>query len=445
MDSILLQKVFIENHPIKTLKSEFRSQYVDALIAYVRQLSNNDKTFLMICSEWCACILETSYESIVNRSVSGNQGILIRNGLKLKRDGLSFFRMKHQFFFDAFYLVYLSSNNDSDRVKTYKIAYTLLKEKYSNLFITEALDNSYRYFMSMMRLKDENGKPFKYNERKIPLSLRLHHQKNASININRYKKILVVANVSAGKSTLINAIIGKRINESRTSACTSRLNYIYSSYNTGMTIKSHDSYDFSGFDSYFKSNQFVVGATDYKGILNEKVCIIDTPGINNAEDQNHKVITTKAIEDTRNYNVAVYVSNCQYFGTNDEKVLLTKLINTAKSQNIPLIFVLNQLDKFKTKEDSIEKMLNEYESDLKKLGVANPVIIPISSRYAMLLRTGADGEDEEFELELLKKKFEKDFFNLPKYLKAKIGSSFEKRPEYRSGICCLEEVIMNNI
>ena len=445
MDNILLQKVIITDHPIKNLKNEFKEQYVDALLAFVKGLLNNDNTARFICHEWCASILDTSYEEMKGRKIDVNYEKVIKKGLALKRNGLSFFRMKHQFFFDVFYIIHMSKINNEDRINAYKTAYSILKKKYSNFFISGALNNTYGYFMNIMNQKNEKGKPFTFNDNKIPSELRMHYKKNASIDINQYKKILVVANVSAGKSTLINAIIGKRINESRTTACTNRLNYIYSSYNPGMTINHKGVYDFSGFNSYFKSDQFVIGATDYKGILNEKVCIIDTPGINNAEDQNHKAITTKAIEDTKNYNVAIYVSNCQYFGTNDERELLIKLIKTTKSKNIPIIFVLNQLDKFKTKEDSIEKVMNEYESDLIKMGVNNPVIIPVSSRYAMLLRTGAEDEDEEFELDLLKKKFEKDFFDLPKYIKSKIGNSYENRPDYRSGICSLESAIIRNV
>ena len=124
---------------------------------------------------------------------------------------------------------------------------------------------------------------------------------------------------------------------------------------------------------------------------------------------------------------------------------MTKLIKTTKDNDIPVIFVLNQLDKFNPKEDSVEKMLREYELDLNEMGIANPVVIPVSSRYAMLLRTGGDGEDEEFELNQLKRKFEKDYFNLPKYLKSNIGSQYSNREDYKSGICCLENVILNNL
>lgn len=445
MNSILCQKVYIENHPVKSLTFKLKNQYVNALIAYVKYVLKSQNTSMMICNEWCSSIMGTSYESLVKRNVEGDLRKYINEGLTLKRIGFSFFRMKHQFFFDAFYLIFLSNDNDQDRVKYYNDAYFVLKNEFSNIFTRKSLDNSYRFFVYQAEHLTEKRKTYTFHDSKMPLALRKHYYDNIEVISKSWKRILVVANVSAGKSTLINALIGKRINESRTTACTSRLNYIYSSKNPGMTILKNDRYYFSDFNSYYGSDEFVVGATDFKGILKNNICIIDTPGMNNAEDKKHGEITAKAIEETDGYDIAVYVCNCQYFGTTDEKYLLTKLIKTTKDNDIPVIFVLNQLDKFNPKEDSVEKMLREYELDLNEMGIANPVVIPVSSRYAMLLRTGVDGEDEEFELNQLKRKFEKDYFNLPKYLKSNIGSQYSNREDYKSGICCLENVILNNL
>ena len=99
MNSILCQKVYIENHPVKSLTFKLKNQYVNALIAYVKYVLKSQNTSMMICNEWCSSIMGTSYESLVKRNVEGDLRKYINEGLTLKRIGFSFFRMKHQFFF----------------------------------------------------------------------------------------------------------------------------------------------------------------------------------------------------------------------------------------------------------------------------------------------------------------------------------------------------------
>ena len=58
-------------------------------------------------------------------------------------------------------------------------------------------------------------------------SSQTHRHRNIKFRNMKQQRILVVANVSAGKSTLINALLGHKINKIRSTACTSRLCEIY--------------------------------------------------------------------------------------------------------------------------------------------------------------------------------------------------------------------------
>lgn len=80
--------------------------------------------------------------------------------------------------------------------------------------------------------------------------------------------------------------------------------------------------------------------------------------------------------------------------------------------------MLNQLDRFKKKEDSIEKMVNDYRSYLKKIGFRSPQIIPISAQAALLMKLSEKEMDEE-DLEdrfFFERKFRQDYYNLPNYI-----------------------------
>ena len=146
----------------------------------------------------------------------------------------------------------------------------------------------------------------------------------------------------------------------------------------------------------------------------ERICFIDTPGINNAEDSRHKQITEDVIK-KGDYDAVMYVSNCQYFGTNDEHNLLKFLKANVKK---PILFVLNQLDVFDPEEDSINKMLNEYKSDLKKFGFRDPEIIPVSAYASFLFRLDSSylTKTEAIKQKNMIELFKDDYYNLPKYI-----------------------------
>ena len=109
----------------------------------------------------------------------------------------------------------------------------------------------------------------------------------------------------------------------------------------------------------------------------------------------------------------------------------------------PIIFVLNQMDKMKQKDDSIVKMTNDFYKDLTQKGFKNPKVIPVSAQAALLFKLQDDmmDEDDLFERELLKKKFLKDFYDLPSYSLNKKSSDLLER----TGIPSLERNILTLI
>ena len=73
----------------------------------------------------------------------------------------------------------------------------------------------------------------------------------------------------------------------------------------------------------------------------ERICLIDTPGINSYLNINHKEITENVIN-SNDYNKLVYVINATNIGAKDDINYINQIYNTVKGKQI--IFVLNKID-----------------------------------------------------------------------------------------------------
>ena len=58
-----------------------------------------------------------------------------------------------------------------------------------------------------------------------------------------------------------------------------------------------------------------------------------------------------------------------------------------------MIFLINKLDRFRKEEDSIAETLAAAVDDLKEIGFADPVVVPISSYAAYLAKMSIFGEE----------------------------------------------------
>ena len=359
MDKILNRICSIDNHPVSKLDQGFRMIYVKGLGACLYATSGNSPITKMLYLPWAESIIGNTDNPAKYWTENTSA---IKSAISLRRKGFSLFSLKYSFFYDVFYLLEQSFIPNYQIVNTYK-------------------------------------------------------QDNESIFSKKEKRILVVANVSAGKSTLINSLIGCRMNRTKTTACTDRLVSIHNKcFKDGLTHK-----DLNGSYSYFQNLQEVnrdeiheIAFTFNSSLNKEQICFIDTPGINNSEDSNHRRITENAITNG-DYDAIMYVSNSQYFGTNDEHNLLKLLKSKVKK---PILFVLNQLDNFIPEEDSIAKMMNDYKSDLLKIGFSKPIIVPVSAYAAFLFRLGADEltNTEKRKCKILNEVFDNEYYDFPKYI-----------------------------
>lgn len=345
----------------------------------------------------------------------------IKKALTLYRDGLRFFRLKHNFYFDCFYLIEIFDKTLLDSLNEFLLV------SGSNIFTKSALKQTFNAFIS--------GDT---RQLTIQKTLTRHRTENLEFEALPEIRVLVVATVSAGKSTLINALTGHDFNRVRNGVCTTRLCRIHNKLTAdGITLKHGNevAYD-SDICAYSSEKANEVGVHFMSTLGSKRICLIDTPGVNNAQDSMHQQITSEAIK-RGEYDIIVFISNGQYNGTYDERRLLNLLHSESKK---PILFVLNQLDRFKQTEDDIARMLREYSRELMAIGFRSPQVFSVSAQYARLLRRESLlDEDERDELSLLRRKFMKPFFDMQAYLGDPSESEIEK-----SGIIALEKAIINH-
>ena len=127
-------------------------------------------------------------------------------------------------------------------------------------------------------------------------------------------------------------------------------------------------------------------------------------------------ITRRAIEHEA-WDYLIYIVNGEYPGTNDDKKHLEYIFQHVPDSKI--IFVLNKLDRYSTKDDSIPDAVMKLRNDLQQIGFKNPRIYPISAYTAMLakkciFRTELNS-DEADEFDFLRRKFLRAEYDLSAY------------------------------
>lgn len=238
------------------------------------------------------------------------------------------------------------------------------------------------------------------------------------------KRIIVTANMSAGKSTLINAIVGKPIARTSQEVCTGNVCYLFNKayednnihLSTQGLILNATADDLHNYDW----NGQISIASYFTGITSDipRLCIIDTPGVDAALYKEHSKRAHNALLND-NYDTILYVANPTRLGTDAEKRHLQWVSQNLQKKRI--IFVLNKLDDYHDFSDSIEESVHNFKDDLLKIGFENPIICPISAYFSYLLKLRMTGqvlsEDEADEYALCSKKFRKSSYDLSHYYK----------------------------
>ncbi|BDU42203.1 dynamin family protein [Vibrio nigripulchritudo] len=218
----------------------------------------------------------------------------------------------------------------------------------------------------------------------------------------------VVATMSSGKSTFINAMLGQDLLPAANEATTATIAHIFDDKtqgdafygkrfdSNGNRIEHNDAVDLATMkawnaDSETKTIKLNGNIRAIKKNNNVRLVLTDTPGTNNSQDPEHQRTTLGFIQDSKRNPLIIYVLNATQLGTNDDAQLLRLVADTmskgGKQSKDRFLFVVNKMDMFDPERgENIEEALNRVKSYLEENGIHDPNLFPVSARMDYLLR-----------------------------------------------------------
>lgn len=422
-DRFLTQTYTISNHPIREYDELIQCKYVKALGEFLCYITHADKNAKIIYEHWANSIIYTDVLS--NWMFTSNFTHLKEMLCYDKNDNRSNI-LRTCLVFDCFYL--------SEKTNRWLLekSHIFLLRKIGGHFTEGVLEHIYGYFEGA-----NNGS-------NIPAELINHRTADIEFRNKPLKKVLVVATMSAGKSTIINALIGNKINKVASTVCTNKVRLVYNKQlNEGAMLEcTGPRYVYTDNHKIAQHDSVENACVHFQSILgNERLCIIDTPGVNFNGDHSHGEMTRNAVK-ANDYDVLLFVSNGTQFLTNDEATFLEYVIKTCKKK---MIFCLNQSDRFNSDDDSIHETLNIWKTTLIKNGIQKPDIVTISAQWALLLRLEEQilemTKSEQTKLRYLKDDISDTFYHLEQYCSNKVNKSNSEDLLIHTGILNLELLI----
>ena len=280
-------------------------------------------------------------------------------------------------------------------------------------------------------------------------------------------KIAVVANMSAGKTALINALFGKDVLPSYNEATSDCAIYIHSRLPDGekqakiyfsseskkpivvlegmdkdfiYDLKQYAKKDSDEMNVRYKEVErielyypFYNIRADHESVAYD-VVLIDTPGPNNTDEysEKHKDQTREALaESDMVLFVFSYAELDANLATDEQRLWKPILERLEKDEDFCVYFVLNKIDfaiddnirdidrnsenfyELKREKwfDHEGKAIEKLGNKLKEIGVKHAEIFPVSSKYQLLKRLDKLNDDDEDELDSFEKRHFKRVFD----------------------------------
>ena len=230
-------------------------------------------------------------------------------------------------------------------------------------------------------------------------------------------EVCVVATMSAGKSTLINSMLGSQLMPSKQEACTAIITRIkdvedmatwqaevYDKDNRLM--ESHNNLTYQTMERLNSDEKVstirINGDIPFVKAEDVSLVLIDTPGPNNSRDPEHKRVQSEFLNKSCK-SLVLYIMEGT-FGSDDDNSLLERVASSmkvgGKQSKDRFIFVVNKMDGRNKNDGETEQTLERVRSYLKSHDIVNPNLFPAAALPALniqMMQSGTLTDDDELD------------------------------------------------
>ena len=224
-------------------------------------------------------------------------------------------------------------------------------------------------------------------------------------------EVCVVATMSAGKSTLINALLGQKLMPSKQEACTAIITRLKDNDTNPWQAEVYDRNNYLLETHSELTYETMRRLNDDSSVALIKACgeipfltaedislvLIDTPGPNNARNADHRKIQSSFLGKSSK-SLVLYVMEGT-FGSDDDNSLLKTVANSmstgGKQSKDRFIFVINKMDARSKDDGPTEDTLERVRSYLADHGIQKPNLFPVAALPALLIRMMENGTETD--------------------------------------------------
>ena len=317
----------LQEHPIKNEQEGYRQRYLWVLDYVVRKYSTEDDWANAALTLYRSVLLDGKEPEHTERGLPKNLKVVTATKFR----AFKFFSYRYCLLADCIFIAAFSDREKGKKIfaeleALYQKRYRKkLREVFEFLYGAE---NSLKGISQLEYFRDCWTKNRAFQQQ-VPI------------------KVLITATMSAGKSTLLNALAGKKVNKTQNEACTAKIHSIFNKpYEDGFSYEWDGALNLNAGledlmdDSVDNQTEYISVGTFFRSCFPEtrRVWLIDTPGVNSADNVEHKIITEKLIRET-DPDMVICVLNGQAIGTDDERKHLVTvrmfmcMAQTRRSQN----------------------------------------------------------------------------------------------------------------